>query len=916
MESKQVESKSVRSRETLALRATAPIAAQFEDCLQCLYRLCTALRAHHPASNEVFVIAEDGMARLQTWGDDSGASSRCLDYSLRRSPQLRRVTLDHLEELHAVLLDGNTPLNTLRRSHGWPVDTALTFSTGLEQLPMKYAELSLDDLSIRDSDVAAGSEELELPEDEDSDSSPEKRLEDMADIVSCLVELLPVLGDPAEETGTEGKLKLLERESIDVQVAMSMFPTAPRFLIERLVEANSRRKQRLRQSKLELEQSEAHRDGERDAISAQKPKQTRSVRRGRLWSRFRSEIESTAPSTIESTFSGRQNTLDNDSITGTSIAETNKLISPTVVLKPPPPPVRLGPDVSFKCSFCCFNLPLGMTDMTTEDWETHLYHDLEPYLCTALQCTNGHKTFGEKKRWFQHEIACHHSRPVWVCGSPSCKRDFDEEGLFENHLRSAHAEFLTKEKLAIILDSCRRISLNPLLRPVCPICGSLCSDLHDYSEHVGGHLEQFALTAIYYGDLSESDDGGDSGPDELLLDEYVEDQVGRFGKMPENHDNIKQAAWAAKLNAEDEEKRECSAKTDTMNTSDLADDEDEKRPRNERGLWEDRIETFLNKHHPDGNEGPKGSMEETQVLSNRPSRISEFVGRSEDLSRMHEALSLAGQICVLSGQGGVGKTAAATEYSYRFQKEYSYIFWVEAETAGGCADKFALIAAGLELPEAKKVDQTGLIILVKEFLSKAERRWLLIFDNVEEWISISKYIPRNFSKTLGSILITTRYDGLLTRPSRNYHKIWLGALSLHDGTALLLQSMNPRSVKKVVREYDSAQRELAAKATKLVGSLPLAISMIAGYVRVSKCDLEEFLDTWEELQSRTQKTKGDADATIDSLWDIGIGELPMKARNLLDIISFLDPDTIQKDLLVGDHPEPFLEFLNSTERTR
>ncbi len=41
-----------------------------------------------------------------------------------------------------------------------------------------------------------------------------------------------------------------------------------------------------------------------------------------------------------------------------------------------------------------------------------------------------------------------------------------------------------------------------------------------------------------------------------------------------------------------------------------------------------------------------------------------------------------------------------------------------------------------------------------------------------------------------------------------------------------------------------------------------------------------------------------------------------KAQDLLGIFSFLDPETIQRDLIVRDHKEDFLEFLNSGEQIK
>jgi len=57
-------------------------------------------------------------------------------------------------------------------------------------------------------------------------------------------------------------------------------------------------------------------------------------------------------------------------------------------------------------------------------------------------------------------------------------------------------------------------------------------------------------------------------------------------------------------------------------------------------------------------------------------------------------------------------------------------------------------------------------------------------------------------------------------------------------------------------------------------------------------------------------------ASIHTLWDIGMMDLSVPARSLLDIMALLDPERIQKDLLVGDHGEESLLFLNSTEQAQ
>ena len=52
------------------------------------------------------------------------------------------------------------------------------------------------------------------------------------------------------------------------------------------------------------------------------------------------------------------------------------------------------------------------------------------------------------------------------------------------------------------------------------------------------------------------------------------------------------------------------------------------------------------------------------------------------------------------------------------------------------------------------------------------------------------------------------------------------------------------------------------------------------------------------------------------MWNIGLREVTIDARELLNILAFLDSDTIQKDLLVGEHEEPSLDLLHSSEAFR
>lgn len=98
-----------RLKESRGLRAKAPVAAQFEDCFQAFQQLSDSLQVKQ-SDAQLYSISKDYELRLKIWGDDSGASSRALDYDLRNSPVVRRQTQRLLRDLHSTLEQGQLRL--------------------------------------------------------------------------------------------------------------------------------------------------------------------------------------------------------------------------------------------------------------------------------------------------------------------------------------------------------------------------------------------------------------------------------------------------------------------------------------------------------------------------------------------------------------------------------------------------------------------------------------------------------------------------------------------------------------------------------------------------------------------------------------------------------------------------------------
>src|SRR5436305_1266903 len=139
----------------------------------------------------------------------------------------------------------------------------------------------------------------------------------------------------------------------------------------------------------------------------------------------------------------------------------------------------------------------------------------------------------------------------------------------------------------------------------------------------------------------------------------------------------------------------------------------------------------------------KLSPEEVSTLTQKPdtvaikrsnipySRNNFFIGREEEIRRVHDSLADNGT-CAITGISGIGKTTVAVEYAFRYREEYQFTLWVQADdTPDALSVNFAGLAHFLGLPEENARDRKTTISIVKQWL-QANSRCLLIFDNVDE----------------------------------------------------------------------------------------------------------------------------------------------------------------------------------------
>jgi hypothetical protein len=293
----------------------------------------------------------------------------------------------------------------------------------------------------------------------------------------------------------------------------------------------------------------------------------------------------------------------------------------------------------------------------------------------------------------------------------------------------------------------------------------------------------------------------------------------------------------------------------------------------------------------------------------------DFMGRDSDLANLYKILSVPGRLCIVSGTEGMGRTETAVEFTYRYEQTFNCIFWVQAATRVGLADTYSLIATQLGLaPEG--TDQERTVELSRIFLDKTEKRWLLVFDNVDNWTDIEDYLPEKTSRTRGSILITTCKTDLAPSPIPvNYYKINLKELRMEEGRSLLIKGLRPDLKHEHLQQHP--EYRIAGEIAAFTG-LPLAILHISGFVKASGCTLAEFWELWNEWSRNNLPASAtnyilNSNSVLETIWDIGLRKLGVDALKVLKIMAFLNSDAIQNELLVNDDTTLSLALLNSSQ---
>jgi tetratricopeptide (TPR) repeat protein len=287
-----------------------------------------------------------------------------------------------------------------------------------------------------------------------------------------------------------------------------------------------------------------------------------------------------------------------------------------------------------------------------------------------------------------------------------------------------------------------------------------------------------------------------------------------------------------------------------------------------------------------------------------PTRNKNFTGRDYILERLREGAS-SWVMAVLPtggphradsdpgnpipqgvhGLGGVGKTAIATEYAWRYQSDYDLVWWIAADQLPTVRGSLTRLAQRLGLEASPTAGNDGLIEALRDALRRGEpyRRWLLVFDNADQPEDIQELIPAG----PGDVLIT----------SRNHR--WESVIRTVPMDVFRPEESRDFLLKRVPGGLTDADADRLAKE---LGHLPLALEQAGAMLAEGLMPADEYLRLLREqtadIMSRGKPPTGYPE-TMTAAWRLSVNAVERSRPEALEVLrccAFFGPEPIPRSV--------------------
>jgi len=260
-----------------------------------------------------------------------------------------------------------------------------------------------------------------------------------------------------------------------------------------------------------------------------------------------------------------------------------------------------------------------------------------------------------------------------------------------------------------------------------------------------------------------------------------------------------------------------------------------------------------------------------EIKTSLPEMLTPFYGRTTELERLETWLTDdVTRLITLHAAGGMGKTRLALEAAHRFQSEFADgVFFVALG-----AERNNPLFTITELFQLASDSMDDVLSDLSAFLQ--DKRCLLLLDNFEHLTSYSSQLTALLEQTKYLKIMVTSREVLRVKsevvfPLLGLH-ISTDIMRVEDSAAYQLYLQRAQSAFPEF-EPDKAEQETIGKICDLLGGMPLAIEIAAGWTAVLTVD-----DTLERLQSSLDLLTSDEQdrperhqsirATFDYSWNL------------------------------------------------
>ena len=333
------------------------------------------------------------------------------------------------------------------------------------------------------------------------------------------------------------------------------------------------------------------------------------------------------------------------------------------------------------------------------------------------------------------------------------------------------------------------------------------------------------------------------------------------------------------------------------------------------------------------------------IFCTAPRRLPSFTGRTTSLSWLEKNLVLESSVqsgaktscCTktICGLGGCGKTSLAVEFAWINKSRFpGGVFWINGESDENINKSVAEILSLRNIPTSTNESIDDVLNRFLTWLSRKERPWLLMMDNVDELQDstcpkgvkkICKGSWQRAGKSLknGHILLTTRQNAKDARAFLMYSIddfLELPCLSVEDGALFLMKRTGLKE-----ESLDPGAISLA----KELGALPLALEQAAAYITACPIPLSftEYLEKYQRVKvsllQQQPVTALSMEAqhrlSVNTTWEMNfesVKERSPAAATMMQVAAFLESENIPIDVINTGSPELEQKELRECARSK